>query len=465
MGTPGVSALSYSQFSLELALRQDQNRFLDTYVDPVDYLVGSGDRFKIMFTAQNIPDINCEISADGNLFIKSVGTLGMGHMTLAQAVAKIREKVAALYPGGDFTVQQSGFRFSRFNIIGAVRHPGVYYVPAIWRVSEAIELAGGLTDDASQRHIRLQGFAGDENVDLIRFNKLGDLAANPLVCKGYTIIIPKRQAAEQTIGVAGMVATPGSFEYCDGDNVRDYIAFAGGLTGDSLSVKLLISSPVGQTQGHPDSNIEKTFDYQPQPGDNITLVHKEGGSFLGLVVVNGAVARPGKYQIAKQPYSLNNLLEQCGGIAPDGCREMIQVFRHTMESGSAKTALALSGLFPDGQKNISTKNDGYIQVSFDPRSQTTAILLNAGDSVVVPKQTGMVNVIGAVAAPGLVRFVKGNSVDYYIREAGGLGFDADQGRMMIVNPATGGKIAAAGIKELFDGEILYVPQKETKARP
>lgn len=458
---------SYAQFSLDLALRQDQNRFLDTYVDPNEYLVGSGDRFKVMFTSQNTPDISCDISADGNLFIKAVGSLEMGHITLAQAVAKIKEHVAKLFAGSDFTVQLSGFRFTRLNIIGAVKHPGVYYVPAIWRVSEAIELAGGLTGDASERHIKLQGFAGEESVDLVRFDNLGDLAANPLVCKGYTIIIPKRQAAEQTVGIAGLVASPGTFEYRERDRLRDYIAYAGGLAGSLDAMKLIISSPGGNIESRPDSGNDKTLDYLPHPGDNITLVWKESTGFLGTVVVTGAVIRPGRYQISREPYTLADLLAQCGGIAPVGCREMIRVFRQESDIAIRQNALAVAGADPQEKSSAGSILNGYVQVSFDPRTRTDMALLQlaAGDSVFVPRQTGMVTVVGAVAAPGLVRFAKGSGIDYYLREAGGLGFDADLERMIIINPATGGKIAATGAKELFDGEILFIPQKEAKAQP
>jgi protein involved in polysaccharide export with SLBB domain len=103
-------------------------------------------------------------------------------------------------------------------------------------------------------------------------------------------------------------------------------------------------------------------------------------------------------------------------------------------------------------------------ISFNPRQPQdySAIELVDGDSLFVPRASNMVTVMGAVVSPGLVPFQQGKTVDYYLNRAGGLGYDADRDRMVVVNPITGGEMTAHEAGELFDGEILFVPVKESK---
>ena len=86
------------------------------------------------------------------------------------------------------------------------------------------------------------------------------------------------------------------------------------------------------------------------------------------------------------------------------------------------------------------------------------------DSLYIPYATGMVMVSGAVAYPGLVKFEDKKSLDYYIDQAGGYGYDADKKRTVVINPYTGGRISSANVDRLFDGEIVFVPQKDNKER-
>jgi hypothetical protein len=166
---------------------------------------------------------------------------------------------------------------------------------------------------------------------------------------------------------------------------------------------------------------------------------------------------------------MNDLLELCGGITTEGCPEMIQVFRKNTEMTGGGHSVYGGNSDNEGNYldlNQAGKYPNRSRVSLNPRESETItnFELVEGDSLYVPFATGTVMVSGAVASPGLVKYKEEAKIDYYIDMAGGYGFNADKEQAVIINPHTGGRISAARINRLFDGEIVFIPFKESKVR-
>ncbi len=458
----------YSPFASGMILQQLYNRFLDAYIDPDKYVVGPGDRFDVLFTAGDISNLSCEINSDGSVFIKSIGRLSLQYITLREALEKIRVEVARIYAKSDFTVQLAGFRVSRINIIGKVARPGIYYAPAVWRVSEVIDLAGGSTADASLRHIALSGFGTERTIDLVRFNALGDQQSNPMICKGNLVVVPDRKEVAGFITISGLVQKPSLFEYASADRMADLIHYAGGTTGPMSDMEVIVSVDGVETT-RLDGALATTPEYAPPPGANITLVWKAERKTFGTVQVSGAVVNPGQYTLTAARFTLKDLWQVCGGPTAEASLEMMQIYRtkFLVPSDLSFASLEQNVQGTEGQVSGEKMPLATNRLSLNPRSpqDISSIMLVDGDSLVVPKLTGTVMVTGAVAAPGLVPFRKGEDVAYYLQQTGGLGFDADRERMAILNPMTGGVISTQDSGILFDGEILFVPRKETAVKP
>jgi protein involved in polysaccharide export with SLBB domain len=456
---------SYAQYALDMVLRY-QSGFIGSAVDPDEYVVGPGDRFTVSFVAGDIGDIGCQVGFSGKAFMKSVGSVDLTGKTLRESLEAMRQAVAARYKGSEFVVQMTGFRFIPVHVIGEVTAPGIYYAPALWRVSEVIDLAGGLTPEALSRKIILRGGGKTLPVDLVRFRAVGDKAANPMVCTGNTIVVPNRKACAEFVTVAGQVNRPGVFAAVSGDRVADYLTYAGGVAGSLTDMMISISNPGGGTTLTLDGADKATADHLPQPGDNITVAWREGAARYGDVMIFGAVASPGRYPITDTDFTFSDLLRRCGGFDENGCPDMIQVYRLNQNMTATQAPFRTYN-----QRMVWTDENVpetlRTRLSLDPRHPADLSELKAmdGDSVFVPFATGMITVSGAVASPGLVHYRKGESVGYYLKAAGGLGFDADKGRMVVLNPATGGEISANTAGRLFDGEVLYVPRKEKNNKP
>jgi protein involved in polysaccharide export with SLBB domain len=96
----------------------------------------------------------------------------------------------------------------------------------------------------------------------------------------------------------------------------------------------------------------------------------------------------------------------------------------------------------------------------DERSPDNLQLLD-GDSILVPQRSFTVQVAGAVNAPTVVAYVAGQSLDYYISQAGGLAKLADGHRAYVTQP--NGKRETRGhfrTPTPLPGSSVVVPTKD-----
>jgi len=283
---------------LDLFLRQYDLRAVDDYINPDDYIVGPGDHFSIRFLSDEIKDFGCRIESDGTIYIKSVGSLEVRHITLTEAMDKIAGAIGQFYSPGEFAVQLTGYRVCRIHLLGEVNNPGSYFVPANWRVTDAIDMAGGLKSGADAANIEISGYDFSDRADLNSFALFGDLNLNPMVCRGNLITVPPRSNSHREVFVTGAVKNPGRYDITGDitttarliekaggftdraqmDQVTIFRVFPGGLTIDSDGLAV-IAGP---------RRPEKAVELPLLAGDSVYIPYK-----AGLVLVTGAVLSPG----------------------------------------------------------------------------------------------------------------------------------------------------------------------------
>jgi protein involved in polysaccharide export with SLBB domain len=116
----------------------------------------------------------------------------------------------------------------KVQVLGQVRHPGIYSIPPYERVSTAFGAAGGANEQGSLRTVLLMrnGLVID-TLDLYRFLAFNEQENNPKVEDGDIIFIP---VAQNVVRVAGQVWKPGNYELKQGERLWDVIRMAGGFT-------------------------------------------------------------------------------------------------------------------------------------------------------------------------------------------------------------------------------------------
>ncbi len=266
--------------------------------------------------------------------------------------------------------------FYQVHVLGEVKQPGTYRITPTMRLTDALQMAGGIKKNGSERYIELRSGRGSrgQNIDLFSYKTLGQLSQNPYLQDNNAIFVPLKKRA---IEVEGPVRRPGFFELKGEENLQDIIDLAGGFTvgldaQDTIKVvrygkgteKQILPVP---TQANDMSHFEvedgdviiaphkflagHEFDYNLKklPNDNIFYP-----SYEDRVFVIGAVRIPGAYDF-NQNFDIRQYLTLAGGT------------NNLAKNGSIKVVT------PNGKTN-KAKNGIYEGV------------INPGDTIVVPEK-------------------------------------------------------------------------------
>jgi protein involved in polysaccharide export with SLBB domain len=147
-------------------------------------------------------------------------------------------------------------RMLSVNVIGQVTNPGVYQIDAGKRLIDAIFRAGGFMEDAAIDNLGIiHTNTGDSNISVFSLKDYiltGDIAANPVLDEGDTIVVPMTKGIKEIppvqsafspvidINVIGAISKPGSYKLSAGSNLLDVLVLAGGSASNADLERVLI---------------------------------------------------------------------------------------------------------------------------------------------------------------------------------------------------------------------------------
>jgi len=426
-------------------------------VNPETYVVRPGDRFRIDFWDGSTKAMDIIVTPEGSLLLPSIGALKVGNLTLTEAKAKLENLINRFYSETDFTVSLVGVRPVKVLVMGGIKNPGLYDGNAFSRVSEMIGKAGGFVDGASRRRIRLFGYGEDHLIDILRFERSGDLDANPSVYSGDKILVPLVNDSSSFIHISGEVILPGSFEFVEGDRLGSVIELAMGLTGlESDSVYIYRKSgdylkPIVK------SITELTFPIKE--GDKIIIGRRPDVYSTDYFSIVGEIKEPGRY-----PYQTGLNLKQAilnaGGLAPKADIFSLAIFRKFEFMRPGENIEQLKAFSPNnlslGGNNepVSLKIDGSFPEHLD------AISVEPGDSIIIPPKTGLVGIYGMVNRPGTIGIEGYEKASDLIKKAGGFSREAYKKAVVVIRKSSGMKIIAAPNIDIFDGDTVIIEEEK-----
>lgn len=430
----GFAATAITQTPGEMAdsLIQLDYRFFDRPVNPDQYLIRPGEQVRVVFVGAKVPSLSLVVNADGRIANSTLGVFDLNGKTLTQAREALMPVLSSYFTTNQIEITAGEPLRTAIAITGEVARPGLYVAYTSQRVSELLELAGGITGFGSSRHITLEGGPVAIRVDLDRATYLGDSEADPPVYGGYRIHVPQRD--DNVVNIVGFVRRPREIELQPSDDLSTLLALAGGVRRDGDSSRLFI---VGDSLRNP---------HQPgsiRPRDVVMVPQRDIGDTSGVLIIFGRVTKPGRYAL-RGKVSFQSLLARAGGLAVDANPSRITVFRR-IEEGIAHHLIAAER-YP-----ISIGRDSSTWSRFE---------LHADDSVFVPRMVGFVRVSGEVRNPGLVPFESGKTALHYINAAGG--FLAESNRQQVdvtdrISLLTSTMTPDAGV---HDGDEVRVNRKE-----
>ncbi|MFO1518602.1 MAG: SLBB domain-containing protein [bacterium] len=221
------------------------------------------------------------------------------------------------------------------NIVGEVKRPGTYRIPPSTRLSEALQMAGGIRNNGSERNIELRqpGGGPGKKMDLTAFKLFGRLEDNPYLVDNQVIFVPIKQ---RVVEIEGAVNRPGIYELKGERTLADLVRLGGGVTqGVSRKDPIRVirygsdeKKNIIEIQNAPEElrkteilngdvavvphmfTTQNTFDYNLKKLPNDNLFYP---SYEDRVFVIGAVEVPGAYNF-NQYYKLSNYLALAGGM-------------------------------------------------------------------------------------------------------------------------------------------------------
>lgn len=240
--------------------------------------------------------------------------------------------------GSDSQVGGAGMVNAVYNVhvLGEVNGPGTYVVPASARVAQAVQRAGGLGLNASERNIELRRGGKTIRVDLLKFRQDGKLRNNPYLTDNDVVFVPLR---EKVVRIVGAVKRPELYELKNEDNLAAVIHLAGGFNNavakkepirvirfvdgekrvdevDNSTTAMknyaLLSGDVIIVPNVITKDIEFDYNLETIPGDQVFYP-----SYEDRVFVLGGVAFPGAYPFSPY-YTVSQYITLAGGLNDRG---------------------------------------------------------------------------------------------------------------------------------------------------
>jgi len=371
---------------------------------PLDYVVGTGDELQIDIYGHSEANYTLKVSPDGNINIPYVGVVNVGGTTIQQATKRIQDKLASIYTAiksgaTKVNVSLGNIRTIKVVITGEVVKPGTYTLPSVASVFNALYSSGGPTSKGSLRSIKvIRGGEIVADVDLYEFLQNGIMQGN-VSLRDQDII--QVQPYISRVELIGAVKRPLLFEIKPGETVADLLQYAGGFTEDAYTARLSVVRTTGRDYRIEDVLESQFNQFEPKSGDKFTI-EKALNRFSNRVILQGAVFRPGQYELS-QGLTLSMLIKKAEGLKEDAFLKRGYIVRLKDDFQREQLSFNPAEIVAGTQADIPLKREDLVIIPslFDLREEYT------------------VNITGEVRNPGQFPFSEGMTVEELILQAGG----------------------------------------------
>lgn len=209
------------------ALIVDKERTLDNPPTPPglprggsDYRIGPGDILSIIVwdhpeltipagEFRSAEQAGTVVAENGTIFFPFAGVVKVSGLTLPQARSVLTQRLSRSIENVQLEVRVAAFRSQRVFVVGEVKTPGIYRITDVpMDVVEAVNQAGGFTEESDRRNITLTRNGKTHQIDLLALYENGDIAQNISMKHKDILNIPDRELNK--VFVLGSVNRPGS---------------------------------------------------------------------------------------------------------------------------------------------------------------------------------------------------------------------------------------------------------------
>ena len=385
---------------------------------PVGYILGSGDKLFIDVYGQSEAYYQIEISPEGTIILENFGPIHLSGLTVKNATKRIENRLSKVYLGikGDkkntfVNVSVGKSRTIKVNIVGEVDVPGSYTLSAFNTVYNALYIAGGITENATLRDIKVyRNNKLISKVDIYKYLTEGDASAD-VALENNDLILVKPYTNRVTL--KGAVKTKGRFELLKNESLQDLLNYASGFNEEAYTKTIKVKRVSEGEHIVADINKDQFEIFTPKSGD-VFQVDKVLDRYKNRVIVNGAVYRPGVYAIT-QGLGVKELLAKCEGLKQDALLTTANIIRTNKDLSTSYISFNLGYVLSGKDQDILLQKEDVVTV------------LSKNEI----KQDDYVEVAGEVNQPGVYNYSKGMKVSDLILKAKGFSKSASETRIEI----------------------------------
>ena len=272
------------------------------------------------------------------------------------------------------------------------------------------------------------------------------------------LYIPSLSDMEEikVIDVYGEVAMPGKYRFAENTTIEDVILMAGGLKDKASTARVEVVRRMRDSNALTSNDtIAKTFtfsidkgllvsrgsNFKLQPYDAVYVRRSPGYYEQQNVEISGEVAFAGTYVLDRKNMRLSDLVKSAGGLSdrayPKGARlerrmtpeektralQTLRTVQRQMDSVDISKIEVLDVHTVGIELDKAMSNPGS---DFD-------VVLQDGDKLIIPQFSNTVKISGNVIYPNTVTYKEGESLKYYIEQAGGYGQNAKKSKLRLKN--------------------------------
>ena len=368
---------------------------------PQNYVIGPGDVLVIDIYGASQKTFQLTVSPEGAVNVPGYGPVQVSGLTVAAAQNKVRGSVGARYSSSAVKLSVGQTRTILVSVMGEVKVPGTYHLSAFASVFHALYMAGGINELGTLRNIHV--FRNGHlvtTVDVYEYILHGRLAGNIRLQEGDVIQVGTYDCL---VGASGNVKRPMFYEMRKTESVATLLEYAGGLTGDAYQKSVRLTRHHGEKYGVFNIGEFEQATFHLVDGDIV-----EVGSMLNryesVAEVQGAVFRPGLYQIGDKVTTIRGLIEHADGLTEDAFTAHAVLKRLRADRSLEVIPVDVAAIMAGRVADIPLANE---DVLFIP---TQAELIS--------NRTVTIN--GEVLSPGDYQWAANMTIEDLVMQAGGL---------------------------------------------
>ena len=201
---------------------------VDNIPVPEGYRLGIGDELRVLLIGKEQGDFPLLIDRDGSVTLPKLGRVVLSGLSFPEAKTLIEKRVNERLIGSEAILSMGSLRSINVFIAGEVKKPGNYSISALSTLSQAVYIAGGISDIGSFREVQLKRKGKISQIfDIYDLLLFGDNSSDTRLQNGDVVFVP---VAGTQASVEGAVVRPAIYELKMGDTMRDLLSMAGGLS-------------------------------------------------------------------------------------------------------------------------------------------------------------------------------------------------------------------------------------------